>query len=55
MRSAASSKSFIVFTLGPYLVAAVGASSELREIRTATTKKGGAGGGLHAVEPEEKD
>lgn len=26
LRSAASSKSFIVFTLGPYLAAAVGAS-----------------------------
>lgn len=51
LRSAASSKSFIVFTLGPYLVAAVGASWELDEIRTATPK----GGGAHAVEPEEKD
>lgn len=45
LRSAASSKSFIVFTLGAYLVAAVGASWEPNEIQWATPRSGGVGGG----------
>lgn len=51
LRSAASSKSFIVFSLCSYLVAAVGASWEPDEIRPATP----AVGVLCAVELEEKD